>query len=178
MSAPAEPAKSAEPSTLQKLKIRYNAIFHVAKYGIAVATGFLVTELILTAGVFAVYHTLSVPSIDSFTPTLLELNALAFGIGVTVAFFLNEKISAEHQEVRGGSGAWNTTVRLLKFQLVSLAGNLVTIGVQLVLLRAFGIPPTLGNIVGAIVAFPISYFVSMKIVWRLSRPPSAVAKTM
>jgi putative flippase GtrA len=156
-----------DQATFQRLKTKYYAIFHVAKYGIAVATGFLVTEAILTVGVYLIYHSFTVPSIDSFSPTLLELNALAFGIGVSVAFFLNEKITAGDVHKRG-----NTIVRLLKFQLISLAGNLVTVGVQLALLRIFGVPPTLGNIVGALLAFPISYFVSMKLVWRLKASPS------
>ncbi len=151
---------------VQKLKTKYYSLFHAAKFGIATAIGFLITEVILTLGVYIVYHTFSVPSADSFTPTLLELNAIAFGIGVSVAFFLNEKVTVNKQAAH--KGAKNTIVALLKYQLVSLAGNLLTVGVQLALLRNLSVPPTLGNIVGALVSFPLTYFVSMKLVWRLS----------
>jgi putative flippase GtrA len=153
-------------SAFQKLKTKYYPLFHAAKFGVAVATGFVVTEVLLTVGVYLVYHSISVPSIDSFTPTLIELNAIAFGTGVTVAFFLNEKITVNKQVAH--RGAKNTIVRLLKYQLISLAGNIVTIGVQLVLLRTLSVPPSLGNIIGGIVSFPISYFFSMKVVWRIS----------
>ncbi len=161
----------------QKLVTRYRALFHAAKYGICLATGFLVTEAILTGGIFAVYHSVSVSSTNSLSPTLLELNALAFGIGVTVSFFLNERFTMRDNFDRR-PGARNTLIRLVKFQLVSLAGNLVTVGVQLLLLGVFSVPPTFGNIVGAIVAFPVSYFVSMRIVWKISglSPPRAVGK--
>jgi putative flippase GtrA len=152
--------------TFQKLKTKYSSIFHAAKFGIATAVGFLITEVILTLGVYAAYHTFTVPSIDSFTATLLEINAIAFGVGVTVAFFLNEKVTVSKSAAH--KGVKDTIVALLKYQLVSLAGNLVTIGVQLVLLRTLSVPPTIGNIVGALVSFPLTYFVSMKLVWRLS----------
>jgi putative flippase GtrA len=152
---------------LQKIKTKYFPLFHAAKFGIAVASGFLVTEIILTMGVFLAYKTLSVPSINSFAPTLIELNVIAFGVGVTVAFFLNEKITVNEQVVNRRR-ARNTVLRLLKYQLISLAGNIVTIAVQLVLLRALSVPPSLGNIVGGIISFPISYFFSMKVVWRIS----------
>jgi putative flippase GtrA len=153
--------------TFQRLKTKYSSIFHAAKFGIATAIGFLVTEILLSLGVYFVYHSFSVPSIDSFSTTLIELNAIAFFIGVSVAFFLNEKFTIGNKGARK-SGAGNTVIRLLKYQLVSLAGNIVTVLVQLALLRYFGVAPSLGNIIGAVLSFPISYFVSMKLVWRLS----------
>ena len=57
--------------------------------------------------------------------------------------------------------------RLGKFQLAYLLGNVVNILVALALLADLSLSPVYGNIVGAIAAYPISYFISMRIVWKL-----------
>ncbi|MHB8567868.1 MAG: GtrA family protein [Nitrososphaerales archaeon] len=147
--------------SLRKLVERYSELFRAAKFGIAGAVGFLVAEVILTAGIFAVYHNLNVNSAAYSSPTLLGLNVLAFGVGVTVSFFINERITVRVKSAE-------TIIRLLKFQLVYVAGNAVTIGVQLFLLKAFSLTPSLGNIMGAIIAFPLSYFISMRYVWKVT----------
>jgi putative flippase GtrA len=156
---------------VQDIIKRYSSLFNAAKYGIATAIGFLVTEVVLTSSVFAEYHSINVPSSDFSSLFLLELNALAFAIGVTVAFFLNQNIMIE-KDRRGSKGVTNTIVKLLKFQLVSLAGNVITILVQLILLATFSIPPTFGTIVGAIIAFPASYFLSLRFVWKIFGKPN------
>src|SRR5579872_312524 len=116
---------------VNNLEKRFGALFRAAKFGIAGIVGFFVAELILTIGVYELYHNLNVQSSAYASPTLLELNVLAFGIGVTVSFFINEKITVNNEaEQKKSQGAKNTIIRLLKFQLVYLAGNAVTIGVQ------------------------------------------------
>jgi len=153
------------------LSQRYRELFRAAKFGIAGAIGFLVVELILTIGVFFIYHNLSIPSTSFSSPTLLGLNALAFFVGVTCAFFINEKITVEKEVLAERRGAKNLVIRLFKFQLVYVAGNAVTVGVQLALLAALSLAPSVGNIIGAIIAFPLSYFISMRVVW--NRPAMA-----
>ncbi len=152
---------------IRRLITRNEALFNAAKYGIAVAMGFLVTEVVLTTGVLVAYRDITVPSSDFSSPFLLELNALAFAIGVTFAFFLNDQFMMRNNG-KLPRGAANTIVRLLKFQLVSLTGNLITIGAQLALLGMLSVSPSLGTIIGAVVAFPASYFFSQKFVWRIS----------
>jgi putative flippase GtrA len=156
------------------LEKRYSGLFRAGKFGIAGAIGFLVAEAIITFGVLVLYGNVNVPDAAYSSLTLLELNIIAFAIGVTVGFFVNERITVRNQGEQGSKKRnRNVIVRLLKFQGVYAAGNAVTIGVQLALLAAISLSPVLGNIVGAIVAFPLSYFISMRFVWKIS----AVAPT-
>ena len=152
----------------EKMGSRYGELFRAAKFGIAGVIGFLVVETILTLGIFSLYGNLNAPSVAYSSPTLLALNIGAFGIGVTISFFVNESITVRNQvRQRKTTGSKNVIVPLLKFQLVYLAGNAITIGVQLGFLKAFSLSPVLGNVIGAIVAFPVSYFISMRYVWKI-----------
>src|SRR5487761_485936 len=152
----------------EKMGSRYGELFRAAKFGIAGVIGFLVVETILTLGIFSLYGNLNAPSAAYSSPTLLALNIGAFGIGVTISFFVNESITVRNQvRQRKTTGSKNVIVPLLKFQLVYLAGNAITIGVQLGFLKVFSLSPVLGNVIGAIVAFPVSYFISMRYVWKI-----------
>jgi len=63
----------------------------------------------------------------------------------------------------------NRFKRLLKFQGVSGVGNAGIIAVQLVLLATLEVSPLLGTIIGAVVTYPIVYFISIKYVWKAHR---------
>jgi putative flippase GtrA len=143
---------------------KYGA-FRIAAFAIASGTGFLITELILVLGVIVFYHTAKVPSVAYASPTLLGLNALAFGIGVSVAFVINERVTVrgKAEEIRKGRNNW--FVRLGKYQLASLLGNIIIILIQLVLLATVSLSPIIGNIIGAIVSYPVTYVVAMHFVW-------------
>ena len=138
--------------------------------------GFLVAEVILVLGVVVLYHTTNVPSLTFSSPSLLGLDALAFGVGVTVAFVINERVTVkgQGQEVRK-RGAVNWLVRWGKYELANLLGNVLIVVVQLVLLATVSLSPVFGSIVGAIVSYPVTYFVSMRFVWRVHplRQPDA-----
>ena len=56
--------------------------------------------------------------------------------------------------------------RFLKFQAVSGVGNTGIVVVQLLLLSALEVSPLLGTVVGAVVTYPIVYFISIKYVWK------------
>jgi putative flippase GtrA len=142
-------------------------VLRVAKFAVASGVGFLVTEAILASGVMLLYHGTSVPANASSSPTLIGLNALAFGIGVTVAFIINERVTVKGEGEETRKGWTNWLVRWGKYQLAALLGNVVTVGVQLALLAAFSLSPIYGNIVGAIVSYPVSYVVSMRFVWKV-----------
>ena len=140
-------------------------IFRAAKFGVAVGIGFLAAEAIIIAGLFVIYGKPGASSDAASSPILLALDIFALLSGVIVSFFLNEMTT-----VRGTTtthGAKNTLIRLGKFEGVSALGNAITIGVQLALLAAFSLSPAIGNIIGAIVAYPPSYFISMHLVWRV-----------
>ncbi|MGI0090935.1 MAG: GtrA family protein [Nitrososphaerales archaeon] len=155
-------------------------VFRAAKFGVAGAAGFLIAELLLVIGVFVFYHTTKVPSVAYSSPTILGLNVAAFGIGVTASFFINERITVKNQGEQKHRDARRVIARLLKFQLAYLLGNIITIGVQLLLLAEFSVSPVLGNIIGAIVAYPVSYFFSMRFVWSVKvagQPPASAKKS-
>jgi putative flippase GtrA len=159
----------AKDGKIPRLMKRYAGLINAVKFATGSAIGFLDTEIILVVGSYFLYGKLSAPQSASSSASLWALNAAAFGIGVTVAFFVNEMLILRNE---GGTwhkfGLWSILGRLVKFQLIFLTGNLIIVIVQLMLLREFSVPPYLGNIIGAIVSFPTSYFFSMRFVWSLN----------
>lgn len=153
--------------TIKDLEKKYYPLFRAAKFAIAGVVGFLVVEAILVAGVFAIYDTTKVPSIAFSSPTILALYILAFAVGVTVAFFINERVTVHNLGEQKNKSVSKVVIRLLKFQLGYLLGNVINILVALALLAYLSLSPVYGNIIGAIVAYPISYLISMRIVWKL-----------
>jgi putative flippase GtrA len=150
---------------LMNLDKRYG-IFKAVKFGLASASGFLTTELILLLGLLQIYGNLSVSGAAYSSPTLLELNILASGIGIATAFFINERVTVHIQNNQKGKGKKQFIARLLKFEALNGAGSAIGVLVQLFLLKTLLVSPALGNIVGAIIAFPIMYLVSMRFVWK------------
>jgi putative flippase GtrA len=148
---------------IRNLNKRYG-IFKEAKFGIASASGFLTTELILLLGLLTIYGNLSVSGAAYSSPTLLELNILASGVGIATGFFINERITVQSNQK--GKGKKRLIVRLLKFEALNGAGSAMGVLIQLFLLKTLSVSPVLGNIVGATVAFPIMYLVSMRFVWK------------
>ncbi|MGD1055450.1 MAG: GtrA family protein [Nitrososphaerales archaeon] len=137
----------------------------VSKFAMVSGIGFLVSEAILTVEVLAFYHATKVPGVASASVTILGMDVVAFGVGVTVAFFLNERFTAavpDEQRARDGK---SVLFRWAKYQLVALLGNAIIIGVQLALLGEFSLSPLAGVIIGAAISFPVSYVVSMRLVW-------------
>jgi putative flippase GtrA len=152
--------------TVRRLDRRYGVI-RAAKFGLAGVVGFLVLEAVVTVGLYALYGRADVPSNVSWSPGLVGLDVLASFIGVTVGFLVNEKTTVRDAEHLKGKGSRDWLVRLMKYQGVYVVGNAITIGVQLALLGAFAVSPPLGNVVGAIVAYPPSYLISMRYVWKV-----------
>ncbi|MDE1852825.1 MAG: GtrA family protein [Thaumarchaeota archaeon] len=150
---------------IEELNREYG-VFRAAEFGIAGAVGFLVAEGIIVAGLYAIYGEPSVPGGVSSSPILLALDVFAFVTGVTVGFFVNERTTVRKIADKEGKGEKNTLVRLARFQGVYALGNAITIGVQFALLAWFALSPAIGNMVGAVVAFPVSYFISMRAVWK------------
>lgn len=141
---------------------RKRDVFRAAQFGIAGIVGFAVAESIIVAGLFLAYGNVVVPSGFSSSPALLAVDVVAFLVGVTVGFFVNERTT-----VRDVQGRGSLPLRLAKYQGVYVLGNAITIGTQLALLAALSLSPAIGVLVGAVIAYPVSYVVSMKFVWRV-----------
>jgi putative flippase GtrA len=151
---------------IRHLARKYAGLIKAGKFAAGSAIGFLDTEIILVLGSYFLYGKLNPPQSASFSPNFWALNAVAFGIGVTVAFFVNEMFFLHDERYsREQFGLWKVVEKLVKFQLIFLTGNVIIVIVQLLLLKEFSIPPYFGNIIGAIVSFPASYFFSMFFVW-------------
>lgn len=135
----------------------------MVKFALASGIGFLIAEAILILGVLALYHTTKVPGITSSSLSILGLDALAFGVGVTAAFVINERVTVRGQ----GRGRADWLVRWGKYQLASLLGNVLIVVVQLALLATVSLSPVFGSVVGAVVSYPVTYAVSMYFVWRV-----------
>ena len=114
------------------------------------------------------YGSANVPSSDSSSPTLIAIDILAFLVGVSVGFFVNEKTTVKDVVVGGVRDG--VLVRQAKYQGVYILGNAITIGTQLALLAAIALSPAVGVMVGAVVAYPVSYLFSMRVVWREGVP--------
>ena len=148
----------------RELDRRYG-IFRAAQFGIAGVIGFLVLEAILVAGRYAIYGMVDIPSNFASSPALLALDITASVVGVVVGFFVNERTTVRKLSTFE-RGARSTLARLMKFEGVYALGSAITIGVQLALLAAFGLSPAVGNVVGAVAAYPASYVISMRVVWK------------
>lgn len=142
-------------------------VFRMLRFALATGIGFMIAEIILVLGVIVLYHTTDVPDISAPSTTILMLDALALGIGVTAAFEINERVTVRGrgEERRRGRKSW--LLRLGKYQLASLLGNSIVVGVQLALLAWFSLSPELGSIVGAVVSYPVTYVASMVFVWKV-----------
>lgn len=144
------------------------AVFRIAKFALASGIGFLIAEAIVILGVVAFYHSTQVPSLAYSSPALLGLDALAFGAGATAAFIINERVTVRGQGEGARRGVASWIVRLCKYQLASLLGNVLIVGVQLALLATISLSPVFGSVVGAVVTYPVTYAVSMRFVWKVS----------
>jgi putative flippase GtrA len=141
-------------------------VLRMTAFGISSAAGFLVAEGVIVAGLYAIFGKLEVPGNMSSSPTLVALDVFALVVGVVVSFALNERTTVSDSKGKeDGIGAM--LVRLGRFEGISALGNAVVIVVQLALLAEFGLTPAVGSVVGAIVGFPVSYLMSMRLVWRI-----------
>lgn len=117
-------------------------------------------------GMYLAYGNTSVPSSYSSSPTLLGIDVLAFLVGVTVGFAVNERTTVRKIVAREETGIRAVLLRLAKYQGVYVVGNAMTIGIQFLLLASFALSPAAGVVIGAIAAYPVSYFISMRVVWK------------
>ena len=142
-------------------------VFRLVRFAVASGSGFMVNEAIVVMGVFILFHSIRVPGLGSAGLSIIGLDAIALAIGDTVAFLINERVTVRGQGEERRRGRLHWSVRWGEYQLTSLAGNLMIVGVQLTLLGAISLSPVFGNIVGALASYPLTYTISMRIVWRV-----------
>src|SRR5208282_6608212 len=109
-----------------------------------------------------------IPHASFSSPALLGLDVLSLVIGVSASFVINERITVHVPKTAKREEA-NRFKRFLKFQAVSGVGNTGIIVVQLLLLATLEASPLLGAIIGAVVTYPVVYFISIKYVWKAHR---------
>jgi putative flippase GtrA len=141
-------------------------VFKLAKFAIASGLGFLLAEGILTLGVLGLYGKFTAPGSAYSSPTFLSIDVAALALGVALSFFLNERFTVKVHKDHKHGGFHSRPARLLKFEGVNALGNLAIIVVQFALLLTLSVTPVIGNVVGAIVSYPITYLISMHFVWK------------
>lgn len=134
-------------------------------FAMAAGTGLLVYESLLVLGILAVYHVVAVPSFIHSSLTVPGRDAVALGLGDTVAFVTNERITVKSKAGRARARKLSCLRRWSRHQFIAFMGNLGLAGVQLALLAGVSLFPAIGGIVGAIESYPLTYALSMYFVW-------------
>lgn len=101
-----------------------------------------------------------------YVPNLLAVEILAMVLSVTLGYFLNEIWTSRGMGWHG-KGIAGVSFRLAVYQLIYATGNAISISIQLYLFYYHGIDVLVGNILGAAVATPVNYVLSMTLVWRI-----------
>lgn len=135
----------------------------IVRFGLASGIGFLVAEGILAVGVAIFFQSSAATGTGRWASAVLVLDAISFGTGVTIAFVINEYVTVRGPTLRAGWTSW--LLRWSKYQASSLLGNVVLVGVQLVLLAWISLNPAIGSLAGAIISYPVTYLFSMRFVW-------------
>jgi putative flippase GtrA len=138
-----------------------------AKFAMATGTGFLINQTILAIGILTIYHTMSVPGLATSSFVILGLDLLALGTGDTVAFVINERFTVKNRTSRRSRFGVGWLTRWFEYQITAMMGNLVIMTVQIVLLVTLALSPLYGEVAGAIVSYPTTYIISMRLVWRV-----------
>ncbi len=132
--------------------IRKN-LFRSIKYSLSGYLGFFVLEAVTFLGLRLLGYS-----------RIVEIDALAFFTGVSLEFIVNEYWTTRHEGMHQGY-ALGIILRLGKFQVLNLLGNVIAISIQLALLHYLGVNPLIGNILGSAIAFPFNYVIQMRTVW-------------
>jgi len=150
---------------IRALDTRYG-VFSVVRFGIAAGIGFLIAEAITALGLFELYGRFTAPNDAYSSPGFLSIDVAALALGVAVSFFLNERITVDFDRTMNVGALHSLPARLLKFEGVNALGNLTLLMVQFILFWTLSLTPVVGNLVGAVVSYPVTYLVSMRFVWR------------
>lgn len=135
--------------------IRSNAT-RFAKFLSTGFVAFLFSELVIYLGT------------ELFTTRfLVETDLVAAVTSIVLGFFLNDLWTTRHAGYHP-RGVLITAVRLVMYEVIYAIGNVISYSIQLALFYYLTVNPLLGNLVGAVVATPVNYVITMKLVWRIS----------
>lgn len=124
------------------------------KFSVSGFLGFLLVEFFT----FFFFHYLGLRNLVAVPPSFL--------IGVAFEFVANEYWTTKNEGHHGGNLP-GLLIRLSKYELMNLGGTFIAVLIQYIIYMAFGITPLIGNIVGSAFAFPINYYVQMKVTWKI-----------
>lgn len=122
------------------------------KFSISGWVGFGFVELFT----FIFFHLLGLGNLVSVTSSFL--------IGVAIEYVINEFWTTKGAEIHNRSFK-PLLGRLLKFEVINLGGTAFAIGVQYGFFVFLNLEPLIGNLIGSGIAFPINYYLQMKITW-------------
>ena len=126
-----------------------------AKYSLNGFLGFGIVELVTLIGI--TYLEIS---------RILLIDSAAFVSGVALEFFLNEYWTTRNQGVHGAH-IFGLLFRLLKFETMNIVGTSLAVTIQFTLFKLFALNPLIGNVIGSAFAFPINYYIQMRVVWKI-----------
>ena len=149
---------------LLALDERYG-LFKLTRFAIATGIGFLIAEVMIALGLFELYGRFTAPSNAYSSAVFLSIDVAALALGVAASFFLNERFTVDVGQIKKDGATNSLPARLLKFEGVNAMGNLTILVVQFILFWTVSLTPVIGNIVGAIVSYPVTYLISMHFVW-------------
>ncbi|MCL5440179.1 MAG: GtrA family protein [Candidatus Thermoplasmatota archaeon] len=97
---------------------------------------------------------------------IVTIDVVAAATSIALGFFLNDAWTTRNAGYHP-KGTRITAIRLIAYEGVYALGNVIAYSIQLFLLYEYQVNPLLGNLVGAIVATPFNYLVTMKLIWRI-----------
>lgn len=151
----AESAKPIHRLYNRILEIVKGNLWRSVKYSLSGFLGFLVLEALTFAGLLTIG-----------SKYLILIDFYSFFFAILVEFFVNEHWTTRREGDHLG-GKKGLAVRLLRFEVLNVIGNLITFSVEFALFSFFGLNPLIGNLIGSWIAFPVNYYMQMKNVWRI-----------
>ena len=145
--------RSGEAYGLLKGIVEQN--FHRSmKYAFSGFVGFLFVEFTT----YMLFHVASLSNLLAVTP--------AFLAGVAMEFSIDEFWTTRNQGMHT-SGALGFFHRMLKFEILNIAGTILAVIIQYILFVLFSLSPLIGNIFGSAFEFPINYYIQMRSTWKI-----------
>jgi putative flippase GtrA len=97
---------------------------------------------------------------------IVSIDVVAAATSVAFGFYLNDAWTTRNAGYHP-KGTKITAIRLMAYEGVYALGNVIALSIQLFLLYEYQVNPLLGNLVGAVIATPFNYMVTMKLIWRI-----------
>ena len=124
------------------------------KYALSGFVGFLFVEFMT----YVLFHVASLSNLLAVTP--------AFLAGVAMEFSIDEFWTTRNQGMHT-SGVLGFFHRMLKFEILNMAGTILAVIIQYILFVLFSLSPLIGNIFGSVFEFPINYYIQMRSTWKI-----------